>query len=136
MLNTTPQSVCRWLKAYWRNGDIGLSARPVPGRPSKLNAWQRRVLVSCLLKGAEAFGFATDLWTCRRIRQLIEGRYGVQYHLDAIPRLMASLGFSPSEARTPGGRTRRAGYRPVDRERLAADQTPGGATAGASGFHR
>jgi transposase len=134
LLNTTPQSVCRWLDAYAENGYVGLSARPAPGRPSKLNARQRRALVACLLKGAGAFGYATDLWTCRRIALLIEQRYGAHYHIDAIPRLMGGLGFSPPEARTPSGRTRRAGYRPLDRERLAADQTSGGTTAGPSGF--
>ncbi|MHC4331731.1 MAG: helix-turn-helix domain-containing protein [Planctomycetota bacterium] len=97
MLKTTPQSVCRWLREYRHNGAAGLTAKPVPGRPSKLNARRRRALTACLLKGAEAFGFATDLWTCPRIVQLIEQRYGVHYHVDAIPRLMASLGFSPSE---------------------------------------
>ena len=103
MLKTTPQSVCRWLREYRHNGAAGLAAKPAPGRPSKLNARRRRALTACLLKGAEAFGFATDLWTCPRIAQLIEQRYGVHYHVDAIPRLMASLGFSPSETRTPGG---------------------------------
>jgi len=103
MLKTTPQSVCRWLREYRHNGAAGLAAKPAPGRPSKLNARRRRALTACLLKGAEAFGFATNLWTCPRIVQLIEQRYGVHYHVDAIPRLMASLGFSPSETRTPGG---------------------------------
>src|SRR5208283_1376123 len=105
ILKTTPQAVCRWLKAYRNGGDSALAAAPVPGRPSKLTTRQRQALVGCLLKGAAAFGFATDLWTCPRIGQLVEQRYGVHYHVDAIPRLMASLGFSPSEARTSGGRT-------------------------------
>jgi transposase len=134
-LNTTPQSVCRWLAEYRRNGAAGLAAAPVPGRPPKLNARQRRTLVSCLLKGAGAFGFATDLWTCPRIVQLIEQRYGVHYHVDAVPRVMASLGFSPSEAGTPGSRTRRAGYRRVDREGLAEDQAMGQTPARSPGFH-
>ena len=82
-----------------------MDAKPVPGRPPKLSARQRQGLVQCLLKGAVAFGFATDLWTCPRIAQLIEQRYGVHYHVDAIPRLMASLGFSPSEARAASDRT-------------------------------
>jgi transposase len=135
LLKTTPQTVCQWLRDYRRGGDLALAAAPVPGRPPKLNARQRLSLVGCLLKGAGAFGFATDLWTCPRIGQMIEQRYHVHYHVDAIPRLMASLGFSPSEARTPGGRTRRRGYRPVDREGLATDQTPGGATASPHRFH-
>lgn len=104
-LNTTPQSVCRWVRQYRRRGASALDAKPVPGRPPKLSARQRQGLVQCLLKGAVAFGFATDLWTCPRIAQLIEQRYGVHYHVDAIPRLMASLGFSPSEARAASDRT-------------------------------
>ena len=135
LLKTTPQSVCRWLREYRRNGVAGLDAEPVPGRPQKLNARQRRALVGCLLKGAGAFGFATDLWTCPRILQLIERRFGVHYHVDAVPRVMASLGFSPSEARTPRGRTRRGGYRPVDPEGLAAHQEAGRTSAGAPGFY-
>jgi transposase len=114
-LQTTPQTVCQWLREYRQGGPGALAAKPVPGRPPKLNGRQRQALVRCLLKGASAFGFATDLWTCPRIAQLIEQRYGTRYHVDAIPRLMASLGFSPSEARTPGGRTRRGGDCPVDR---------------------
>jgi transposase len=103
-LGTTPQSVCRWVRRQRQGGADALAARPIPGRPPKLTARRKRALVSCLLKGAAAFGFATDLWTCPRIAQLIEQRYGVSYHVDAIPRLMAGLGFSPSEARTSGRR--------------------------------
>jgi transposase len=61
-------------------------------------------LVACLLKGATALGFGTDLWTCPRIARLIQERYGVHYHVDAIPRLMAGLGFSPSETRVSSRR--------------------------------
>jgi len=105
MLGTTPQSVCRWVRDARSNGPEALEAKPAPGRPSKLTTRQREALVRCLLKGAAVFGFATDLWTCPRIAEVIERRWGVQYHLDAIPRLMASLGFSPSEARATRDRT-------------------------------
>ena len=103
-LGTTPQSVCRWVRVCRKKGAAALDAKPVPGRPPKLSARQRRGLVTHLLKGAQASGFATDLWTCPRIAQMIERRYGVHYHVDAIPRLMAGLGFSPSEARAAGRR--------------------------------
>jgi transposase len=101
-LKTTPKSVCAWLRRYREGGDAALSARPVPGRPPKLTARQKRALTASLLKGASAFGFATDLWTCPRIAEVIRQRWGVQYHVDAVPRLMAGLGFSPSAARTTG----------------------------------
>jgi transposase len=98
-LNTTPQSVCRWLAKYRLGGAAALAAIPPPGRPSKLTARQRQSLTKCLLKGARASGFPTDLWTCPRVAQVIEKRYGVHYHIDALPRVLASLGFSPPEAR-------------------------------------
>lgn len=101
-LHTTPRSVRRWLRA-WREGGLdALTCKPAPGRPPKLSARQKRGLVACLLKGAMASGFATDLWTCPRIAQVIAERYGVTYHVGAIPRLLAGLDFSPSKARLPG----------------------------------
>lgn len=106
LLNTTPQSVGRWLACYADHGADGLAAKPVPGRPPKLTLRQRRALARCLLKGANCFGFATDLWTCPRVAQVIRQRYGVNYHVDHLPRLLRALGFSPSEARAPRRRTR------------------------------
>lgn len=104
-LGTTPQTVCLWVRQAKAGGPDALKARPHPGRPCKLDARQRRALVARLLKGAVASGFATDLWTCPRIARLIADRYGVSYHVAAIPHLMAGLGFSPSETRAPGHRT-------------------------------
>jgi transposase len=88
------RSVRRWREMYERDGPAGLEARPAPGRPSKLGTRQRNALRRRLLKGAKANGFPTDLWTCRRVAELIERCYGVTYHSDHVGRLLASLGFS------------------------------------------
>ena len=95
-----PTSVKRWWEAYQKSGEGGLAAKPVPGRPSKLTARQKTLLTQRLLKGAKANGFSTDLWTCPQIATMIRQRYGVRYHVDHIPRLMASLGFSPQKPET------------------------------------
>lgn len=87
-------SVRRWRQAHRRRGERGLNPKPHPGRPSLLTTRQKNRLVKRLLKGARANGFSTDLWTCPRIVELIEHHYGVHYHVDHIPRLMASLGWS------------------------------------------
>jgi len=113
-LKTTPRSVRRWLHAYRDGGRNALASKPAPGRPSHLTPRQRRALVQCLLKGACQAGFATDLWTCPRIAQVIVQRYGVHYHVGAIPRLMAGLGFSPSKTRVPGPGTGRRSRPPLD----------------------
>ena len=87
-------SVMRWRNQRARYGDEGLKPKPVPGRPPKLSARQKKRLVSLLLKGAMANGYRTDLWTTQRIADLIEEEFGVRYHRDHIGRLMASLGWS------------------------------------------
>ena len=88
------RSVDRWVQAYRADGEQALAAKPHPGAPSRLTDRQRQDLIKRLLAGAESQGFATNLWTCPRIRQLVAEQYGVEYHVDHIPRLLQSLGFS------------------------------------------
>ena len=87
-------SVRRWRQAHRRQGDPGLNAKPHPGHPSRLTKRQKTLLRNRLLNGAKANGFSTDLWTCPRLVQVIEQQYGVQYHVDHIPRRLASRGCS------------------------------------------
>jgi transposase len=71
-----------------------LKAKPVPGRPRKLDARQRRRLPRLLLRGAQAYGYRTDLWTCARVAAVIEKEFGVQYHRAHVSRLLAQCGWS------------------------------------------
>jgi transposase len=75
-----------------------------------MNTKEKSQLDRALLKGAKAAGFDTDLWTCPRVAQLIEERFGVAFHVDHIGRLLKSLGWSPQKP------TRRAVER--DEERI------------------
>ena len=104
-LRATPEAVGRWRRRYQRGGAAALRAKPTPGRPPKLNGHQRRGLRQRLLNGARANGFATDLWTLRRVRQLIGRCYGVHYHVGHLGKLLNGLGFSPSETRASRRRT-------------------------------
>ena len=85
----------RWKAAYREGGDRALKARAVSGRPPKLRAIEKEKLEAALLAGPEAAGFASDLWTCPRVRDLIRRRFGVRYHVDHIGRLLRALGWSP-----------------------------------------
>jgi transposase len=86
--------VWRWWKAYRKGGEAALRARPPAGRRSKLTDAQKQNLRRRLLEGARANGFATDLWTCPRIAQLIRRLWGVSYHVDSLPRFLRAMGFS------------------------------------------
>jgi transposase len=97
-LGVDPRTVRRWKAAVREHGPAALKTKISSGRPHRLSAKQRRDLTRRLLRGAVAEGFSTDLWTCPRICHLIEQRYAVRYHVDHIPRLMRTLGFSPQKA--------------------------------------
>jgi transposase len=97
MLEVSDRSVRRWWHDYKEGGLGAIRAKPVPGRPSKLSDAQREELCGILLKGARAAGFPTELWTCPRVRRLIKDRFGLTYHVDSLPRLLRSMGFSPQK---------------------------------------
>jgi transposase len=87
-------SVMRWRNEREKYGDSGLAPKPIPGRPSKLTASQKKMLIKLLLEGALSHGYRTDLWTTARIAELIKNKFGVIYHQDHIGKLMASLSWS------------------------------------------
>jgi len=88
-------SVVRWFQAFRRKGPKGLESRPTPGRPCRLSLRQHKHLEKLLLRGAQAEGYSTDLWTLRRIAKLIEKEFGVRYTTSAVWRLLVvDLGWS------------------------------------------
>lgn len=93
-LGAAERSVRHWRQIVREQGEAGLAAKPHPGKPSKLTARQRAGLRKRLLKGARAEGFDSDLWTCPRVKEVILRHYGVEYHVDALPYVLKSLGFT------------------------------------------
>jgi transposase len=93
-LGVDRRSVRRWHADYRKSGEKGIQAKPVPGRPSRLTDRQKKRLEQSLLKGAQACGFSTDLWTCARVTELVRQFFGVQYHLCHMWRLLRAMGWS------------------------------------------
>src|SRR5215470_3497945 len=88
-------SVVRWEQAYRRDKRNGLRARPIPGRPCRLSAAQQEQLKTALLRGASAAGYPTELWTLRRIGEVIRKRFRVRYSDVGVWALLRhSLGWS------------------------------------------
>jgi transposase len=54
-------------------------------------------LKAILLRGARAAGFRTDLWTLRRVAQVIEHHFGVKYHPGHVWYLLRAMGWSPQK---------------------------------------
>lgn len=96
-LGVDRRSVRRWKASHKKKGIKGIEAKPARGRPTKLTSKNRTRLEKLLLKGAKMAGFATDLWTCPRIAQLIHNCFGVRYHVDHVCRLLHGMGWSPQK---------------------------------------
>jgi transposase len=67
LVGAGPSSVRKWKCVLDKQGLPGLAAKPQPPPPSKLGEAQRAQLVQILIAGPLASGYATHLWTCRRV---------------------------------------------------------------------
>ena len=87
-------SVLRWRRAREEGGEDALRAKPVPGRPPKLEERERERLWTILRAGALAYGFPNDLWTCKRIAKVIRDEFGVKYHHCHVWKILQEGGWS------------------------------------------
>lgn len=88
-------SVKRWRRAVQEGGESALAAKPHPGPQPRLSEKQRQHLLKILLAGARKSGYRTELWTCRRIAEVIEHHFGVKYHSGHVWRLLRACNWSP-----------------------------------------
>jgi transposase len=74
------QIVSDWRAAWRRHGRDGLRGAGRAGRLPKLTLDHLRQVEVELAKGAVANGYANDLWTLKRVAEVIERVTGVSYH--------------------------------------------------------
>ena len=97
------RSVGRWAKAYAEQGQQGLRKAGRAGRKPRLSGEDLRRLERGLLRGPQALGYATPLWTSGRVADLIEREFGIRYHSGHVWRILIRLGWS---CQRPQGRAR------------------------------
>src|SRR5260370_1393691 len=86
MLGVHRVTLYHWLRQEQQPGGLAAQVRPAP--PARLSDAQLLQLERLLLQGAKAHGWPNDLWTCRRIAELIRRRFGVTYHPDHVGRFL------------------------------------------------
>ena len=95
LLEVSRQSASRWYQMWKAGGMKGLGRTGKPGRNCRLDNKDLKAIEKALLKGARANGFNTDLWTLRRIGQVIARVTGVKYHQGHVWRILArKMGWS------------------------------------------
>jgi transposase len=95
-LEVTPRSVQRWVAAR-RRGVQALRAVPAPGRPPKLDHMRIKIVHRWLAQNPMEFGFATELWTAKRLTTLIRQAWRVSFNPRALCRWLHHHGYSPQK---------------------------------------
>ena len=96
-LGVHPSSVRKWWKAFQQHGVQALAAKPVPGRPPKLTSAREIQVIRWLHKNPKSLGFPTELWTSRRVSQVIERKWGVKFHPNYLSEWLSRRGVSPQK---------------------------------------
>src|SRR5436190_8014403 len=100
ILGVHPRTVSRWLELARLPGTDGLAAKPHPGPATRLNPAQQRQLERMLRQGSKAHGWPNELWSTKRIAELIRRKFGVSLHHDHVGRFLHKvLRWSPQRPR-------------------------------------
>lgn len=93
-LGVTPGAVSQWLKRARQGGVSALCTRKAPGAKPRLSAVQVARIPELLSHGAEAYGFRGDIWTRRRVAEVIWREFGVRYTPTHVGRIVRDCGWS------------------------------------------
>jgi transposase len=96
-LGVTERAVRGWVAAHREAGDDGLKAVPHPGAAPRLSARREKSVLSWLSKSPLAFGYETDLWTTRRLAEVVEKKFGVRFNSNYLADWLTRRGYSPQK---------------------------------------
>ena len=121
MVKASPSTVFGWKQVLEEKGRAGLKSKPPPKPKKRLVAEQKEKLKEILLQGARAAGYPTELWTLKRIAEVIEKEFQVKYHPGHVWKVMQGMGWT---AQKPERRARERdeeaiqGWRDTEWERI------------------
>lgn len=96
-LGVHPVTVKKWVARHRAAGDDGLKAKPTPGRPRFLTDEQEQQVLGWLAEAPTAHGFDTDLWTARRVAELVHTKLGVRFHPSYLREWLTRRGYTPQK---------------------------------------
>ena len=96
-LGVTDRAVRGWVAAHRKAGDEGLATRPHPGPTPKLTRRREQAVLTWLARSPLAFGYKTELWTTRRLAEVIAKKYGVHFNSNYLADWPTRRGYSPQE---------------------------------------
>ena len=88
------RTVWVWDKRRRAEGPRSWREHQHPGPARRRTTEQRKKLQKILLEGARAHGYETDLWTLKRMAEVIKDEFGLEYTESVAWRLLRDMGFS------------------------------------------
>ena len=86
-------TVWRWETRWRAEGADSWRDHDHPGSERRLSPRDQKALLAVLKRGARASGYSTDLWTLKRVAEVIRKEYGVEYTLSGVWRVLRALGL-------------------------------------------
>ena len=93
-LGVTKGAVSQWMRRAREGGVEALRRHPATGPTTKLTREHLEHLPSLLAPGAEASGYRGDVWTTKRVAEVIWRTFGVSYHPAHVSRLLRAVRLS------------------------------------------
>lgn len=94
-LGMTRGCIYKWIAKYREGGIETLKAKPLNGRPLKLNGRQLQwIFKTVTTKNPLQLKFPYALWTREMVKELIENKYGITISIVSVGRLLKKLGLS------------------------------------------
>lgn len=96
-MGVSDAAVSPWMPRGRQGGPEALRSCPPPGAPRRLTAEPLAQRPDFLRRGAEAYGFRGQVWTCGRRAAVIRLVCGVSSHPGHVSRILQQIQWSPQK---------------------------------------
>jgi transposase len=93
-LGVVRQAVSQWVAARRAGGTKSVASKGKPGPKTAPNEATRKRIEAAMIKGPKANGYRNDLWTLRRVAEVIERITGTKPSTTRTWNLMREMGWS------------------------------------------
>ena len=94
LLGASASSVKRWKDALSQGGREALRAKRHPGRRPRMTGEQKSELLALLAAGPQSAGYATQVWTSPQVKELIQSRFGIAFHVGYVWQILRDMGWN------------------------------------------